>query len=354
MAPSLKSASGKAGLPPGSLVHVGKVRDTARRISVIRYNREYIETFTIASCRELPPDRGNNEITWVNIEGLQDTAVIADLGCQFGIHPLVLEDILNTHQRPKFEEFANYLFIVLKALSFDSAALTINHEQVSILILPNLVITFLEKPDNLFDSIRRRLEDSNGRLRCQGADYLAYVIMDTVVDRYFALQDALDEELEFLEDQLLTNPISQTLTRIQRLKRELIIVRKSISPVRELLSGIQRSESPLIHEKTGVYFRDVYDHAIRVTEALDSCRDLITGMLDIYLSSVSNKMNEVMKVLTIFASIFIPLTFVAGVYGMNFEYMPELKWRWSYPLLWIVFLAITLGLLNYFRRKKWL
>lgn len=354
MAKSLRSASGKAGLPPGSLVHVGKVRDTVRRISVIRYNKENIETFNIASLDELPRDRGKEEITWVNIEGLHDTEIIADLGCNFGIHPLVLEDILNTHQRPKFEEFADYLFVVLKALSFEPVQLTINHEQVSILVLKDFVFTFTEKSDDLFEPIRRRLEDGKGRLRCLGADYLAYVIMDTVVDRYFTMQDSLDEVLESLEDQLLSNPTSETLARIQRLKRELILVRRAISPVRELLSVIQRSESDLIHEKTGVYFRDVYDHAIRVTEAVDSSRDLITGMLDIYLSSVSNKMNEVMKVLTIFASIFIPLTFVAGVYGMNFEYMPELKWRWGYPLLWVVFIGITIGLLNYFRRKKWL
>jgi len=354
MTKSLRSASGKAGLPPGSLVHVGKVRDTARRVSVIRYNKENIETFNIASLDELPRDRGKAEITWVNVEGLQDTEIIASLEHSFAIHPLVLEDILNTHQRPKFEEFGDYLFVVLKALAFEPDQPTINHEQISILILKDFVFTFAEKPDDLFDQIRRRLEDAKGRLRCLGADYLAYVIMDTIVDRYFTLQDSLDEALESLEEQLLSNPTSQTLATIQRFKRELIFVRKSISPVRELLSVIQRSESALIHEKTVVYFRDVYDHAIRVSEAVDSSRDLITGMLDIYLSSVSNKMNEVMKVLTVFASIFIPLTFVAGVYGMNFEYMPELKWRWGYPLLWIVFIGITAGLLNYFRRKRWL
>jgi magnesium transporter len=290
----------------------------------------------------------------VNIAGLKDIEIIESVGRNFHIHPLVLEDILNTHQRPKFEEFTDYLFIVLKQLSFEMSTLTVNYEQISILVLKNFIFTFNEKPDDVFDPIRRRLQDCNGRLRVRGADYLAYAIVDTVVDQYFTLQDSLDEVIESVEEQLLSNPTSKTLAKIQRLKRELVFVRKSISPTRELLSGMERSESDLIDEKTRPYLRDVYDHAIRVTEAVDSSRDLITGMLDIYLSSVSNKMNEVMKVLTVFASIFIPLTFIVGIYGMNFEYMPELKWRWAYPALWLVFAVITIGLLTYFKRKKWL
>jgi magnesium transporter len=351
---SLNKAAAKAGLPPGSLVHVGKVQEASSRISVIRYSKQAFETCNVGSIDELLPDRGKEEITWVNIEGLQDVDIIAAIGRNFTIHPLVLEDILNTHQRPKFEEFTDYLFIVLKQLSFEMSTLTVNYEQISILVLKNFIFTFKEKPDAVFDPIRRRLQDCKGRLRVRGADYLAYAIVDTVVDQYFTLQDSLDEVIESVEEQLLSNPTSKTLAKIQRLKRELVFVRKSISPTRELLSGMERSESDLINEKTRPYLRDVYDHAIRVTEAVDSSRDLITGMLDIYLSSVSNKMNEVMKVLTVFASIFIPLTFIVGIYGMNFEYMPELKWRWAYPALWLVFAVITIGLLTYFRRKKWL
>ncbi len=351
---SLKNAAAKAGLPPGSLVHVGKVQEAASRISVIHYSKQTIETRCVRSIDEILPDRGKEEITWVNIEGLKDIKIIESIGRNFNIHPLVLEDILNTHQRPKFEEFADYLFIVLKGLSFELSALAVNYEQISILVLKNFIFTFKEKPDAIFDPIRRRLQDCNGRLRVRGTDYLAYVILDAVVDHYFALQDALDEVIESVEEQLLSNPTSQILVKIQRLKRELVFVRKSISPTRELLSGMERSESDLISEKTRPYLRDVYDHAIRVTEAVDSSRDLITGMLDIYLSSINNKMNEVMKVLTVFASIFIPLTFIVGIYGMNFEYMPELKWRWAYPALWLVFIVITIGLLNYFKRKKWL
>ncbi len=352
--PSLKNAAAKAGLPPGSLVHVGKVQEGASRISVIHYSKQAIESSDVRSIDEILPDRGKEEITWVNVDGLKDIEIIETVGRNFNIHPLVLEDILNTHQRPKFEELFDYLFIVLKGLSFEQSALKVNYEQISILVLKNYIFTFQEKPDAIFDQIRRRLQDCNGRLRVRGTDYLAYAILDAVVDQYFALQDSLDEAIESVEEQLLANPTSQILAKIHRLKHELVFVRRSMSPIRELLAGMARSESDLINEKTKPYLRDVYDHAIRVTEAVDSSRDLITGMLDIYLSSVSNKMNEVMKVLTVFASIFIPLTFIVGIYGMNFEYMPELKWRWAYPVLWVLFAVITVGLLNYFKRKKWL
>ena len=351
---SLKSASAKTGFSPGSLVHVGKAQEAASSISVLRYSRQRIVTRNVGSIDEIPPYQGEEEITWVNIDGLKDIEIVESVGRHFHIHPLALEDILNTHQRPKFEEFDDYLFIVLKGLSFEQSTLAVNYEQISILVLKNFIFTFKEKQDAIFDPILRRLQDDCGRLRTRGADYLAYAIVDTVVDQYFALQDSLDEVIESVEERLLSNPTSQILAKIQRLKRELVFVRKSISPTRELLSGMARSESDLIDEKTRPYLRDVYDHAIRVTEAVDSSRDLITGMLDIYLSSVSNKMNEVMKVLTAFASIFIPLTFIVGIYGMNFEYMPELKWKWAYPALWLVFVAITLGLLTYFKKKKWL
>jgi magnesium transporter len=212
----------------------------------------------------------------------------------------------------------------------------------------------MEKPDALFDPILNRLDNDKSQIRNLGPDYLAYIIMDTVVDEYFALQDAFDELIESVEDKLLSDPSSETLSIIQKIKRELIFLRRTVSPLRELLAAIQRSESPLLNEKTRRYFGDIYDHAIRIIEAIESYRDLIAGMLDIYLSSVSNKMNETMKVLTVFASIFIPLTFIAGVYGMNFEYMPELKWRWGYPALWFIFIGVSVFLLRFFKKKKWL
>ncbi len=351
---SLSYASEKSGLPPGSLVHVGEVHGHDHKITVIDYNKTTLSQQTLQSIEELLPYKNTDTVTWVIIDGLKDVSIIDAIGQHFDIHALVLEDILNTHQRPKFEEFDDYLYIVIKAVSLSSDdSFNIGYEQISLLLLNNFVFTFKEKPDAILDPIYTRLNHDKSQLRHLGADYLAYVIMDTIVDEYFTLQDTFDELVETVEDQLLTDPSSETLTTIQKIKRELIFLRRSVSPLRELLASIQRSESPLLNAKTKRYFGDVYDHVIRVSEAMESYRDLIAGMLDIYLSSVSNKMNETMKVLTVFASIFIPLTFIAGVYGMNFEYMPELKWKWGYPVLWLVFIGVSVFLLRFFKKKNW-
>jgi magnesium transporter len=356
MSRSSRSASKKSGLPPGSLIHVGNTAAHATKIFIVDYNLQEFSERHAYSLDDVLPYRDKDSITWINVEGLKDVGLIESIGRGLGIHGLVLEDILNTHQRPKFEEYDDHLYLVLKAtlVSDNGRGFTIKYEQISILIMERMVLTFKEQSDQLFSPVIRRLEDSKGFFRSQGADYLAYALLDAVIDEYFKVQDALDEIVEKLEDELLADPKTATLATIQRLKREMILVRRSLSPVRELIGDMLRSESPLVHEKTRIYLRDVYDHALRVIEAMDAYRDLITGMLDIYLSSISNRMNEVMKLLTVFATIFIPLTFVAGVYGMNFEYMPELKWKWSYPLLWVFFIAISVGLLVYFKRKKWL
>lgn len=354
MSESLSYASEKSGLPPGSLVHVGEVHEHEHKITVIDFNKTTLTQRTIKTIDELLPYQTTDTITWVIIDGLKDVSIIDAIGQHFDIHALVLEDILNTHQRPKFEEFDDFLYIVIKAISLSVDTFNVEYEQVSLLLLDKFVFTFKEKPDAIFDPIFTRLNNDKSHLRNLGTDYLTYVIMDSIVDEYFGLQDTFDELIESVEDDLLTNPSAQTLNTIQKIKRELIFLRRSVSPMRELLASIQRSESPLLHDKTKRYFGDVYDHVIRVTEAMESYRDLIAGMLDIYLSSVSNKMNETMKVLTVFASIFIPLTFIAGVYGMNFEYMPELKWRWGYPVLWVVFVGVTVFLLRFFKKKNWL
>ena len=354
MSESLSSASKKSGLAPGTLVHVGEVHEHEHSIMMMNYNSTKLEKCTINSIEELLPYKTTDSVTWVIIDGLKDIAIVDAIGQHFDIHPLVLEDILNTNQRTKFEEYPDYLYFVIKATSLHKGSFNIEYEQISILVLKNFVFTFMEKPDELFDPIINRLNNEEGHLRNSGSDYLAYVIMDTVVDEYFTLQDAFDELIEFIEDDLLTHPSVETLVTIQKIRRELIFLRKTVSPLRELLAAIRRSESPLFDERTKRYFADIYDHSIRIIEAVESYRELISGMLDIYLSSVSNKMNETMKFLTVFASIFIPLTFIAGVYGMNFEYMPELKWKWSYPILWSVFIGIAISLLFYFKKKKWL
>lgn len=351
---SLTYVSEKAGMMPGTLVHVGSVFEGDTKITLVNYSKDTIEEKNIRSIDELIEYKEKESVTWVNIEGLKNVKIIEAIGQIFNIHSLVLEDILNTHQRPKFQEEDEYIYIVLKSLSLLDEKLSVNYEQISFLVLNNFVFTFREISDNLFHPIYQQLKNSKGRLRNRGADYLAYTILDVVTDMNFILIDSLDVVIDSLEDELLTNPTSKTLVAIQQYKRELINIRRSISPLRELLSAVLRSDSALIRAETHAYFRDIYEHVIHISEEIDSYKDILAGLLDIYISSVSNKMNEVMKVLTVFASIFIPLTFIAGVYGMNFEYMPELKWRLAYPALWVFFIIFSIGSFAYFKKKKWI
>ncbi len=354
MTESLTNHAEKRGLPPGSLIHIGHVLEADTRMSVIDYNMTHLVERQIESLEEILEYKDSDSTTWVIIEGLRDVAIVEKIGLQFGIHPLVLEDILNTHQRPKLEEYDNYLYIVLKSLMPENGSFSVNYEQISLVVMKNFVFTFKEKTDDLLQPIMQRIRNSKGRIKSQGADYLTYAILDTVVDQNFVLIDALDETVTTLEDELYANPTHETLKKIQRIKREVISIRKHISPVRELMAGLLRSESGLIHEDTHIYLRDVSDHTIRVIESVETYRDILSSLVEIYISSVSNRMNEVMKVLTVFASIFIPLTFLTGIYGMNFEFMPELRWHWAYPALWVVFISITVGLLVFFKRRKWL
>ena len=355
MTDSLATASGKAGLAPGSLIHVGEVLQPVTRMTLIDYSKESMVEMEIQSLEQILQYKDSDTVTWVIIEGLTDVSIVERIGAMFGIHHLVLEDILNTHQRPKFEEYDDHLFIVLKGLISAQNKFTVGYEQISLLVLKNFVFAFKEKQDALFSPLLQRLRTSKGRFRSLGSDYLAYSILDTIVDQNFVLLDDLDEAITALEERLLVSePNRNTLNSIQKLRREIISIRRHVSPVRELMAEMLRSESVLIQQSTYIYLKDVSDHTIRVIESIELYRDLLTGLLDIYISSVSNKMNEVMKVLTVFASIFIPLTFLTGIYGMNFEFMPELKWKWAYPLLWILFITIPLVLLTYFRRKKWL
>jgi magnesium transporter len=352
---SRSAVSDKSGMAPGSLVHVGNVLVEQTSIKVINYSRDAMVEADITAVDELRQYQGHDSITWVIVEGLADVAIVKSIGEMFDIHHLVLEDILNTHQRPKFEEYDDYLFIVLKGLLATGEQFTVEYEQISLLVLKDLIFAFKEKKDDLFAPLVQRLRVSKGRLRGLRSDFLTYSILDTVIDQHFILIDTLDEAIVNLEEQLLAGKEDiGTLNAIQGLKREIVGIRRYVSPIRELVNGLLRSESSLIDEKTHIYLRDVHDHVIRIIESIELHRDIISGLLDIYMSSVSNKMNEVMKVLTVFASIFIPLTFLAGIYGMNFDYMPELKWPWAYPALWVVFIVIPSVLLVYFRRKKWL
>ncbi|NNJ96831.1 MAG: magnesium/cobalt transporter CorA [Gammaproteobacteria bacterium] len=354
MAESLTNTAQKAGMSPGTLVHVGSVHDIEPAMWLIDYSKDNVEKRAIASVDDIRHHIDSDTVTWLTIEGLSNVTLIESVGQLLNIHPLVLEDILNTHQRPKFEEHDSYLYIVLKRLSLESGHFAVNYEQISILVRDNFVVTFKENNDEIFTPLQQRLMNGKWRIRNQGADYLTYTILDTIVDGMFIILDSIDENIESTEETLLSNPTTESLATIQRLKRELIYIRKAISPLRDLLSAIPRTDSSIIGEKTHLYFSDVHDHVLRITESIDSHRDMLTGLLDIYISSVSNRMNEIMKVLTVFASIFIPLTFIAGIYGMNFEYMPELSWRWAYPALWLLFVLIPIALIIYFKRKKWL
>jgi magnesium transporter len=293
-------------------------------------------------------------VTWLDIDGVYQTEILAAVAEHANLHPLVVEDIHNTYQRPKAEEYEDYLYIVLKMISWNETAMEVRAEQVSMILGGGFVLSFKEDPGDIFDPIRIRIREGKGRICKSGADYLAYALLDQVVDNYFLVLENLAEQIEELEEELITKPGTATLQSIHHLKRELIFLRKSVWPLREAISNLERGESPLIKTETLIYLRDVYDHTIQVIDTIETFRDMVSGMLDIYLSSVSNRMNEVMKVLTVIATIFIPLTFISGVYGMNFTYMPELQWRWGYFIIWGVMIVTAIGMLIYFKRKGWL
>ena len=300
------------------------------------------------------PFRDKPTVTWINIDGVDRVDVIEKLGKHFNLHPLALEDIVNTGQRPKMEDFLDYILLVLKMLYYDEKEGEFKAEQISLILGPNWVISFQENEGDVFDPIRERIRSDKGRIRKMGADYLVYVLMDAIVDNYFIILEKIGENIEEIEDNLVTNPAPETLQALHNLKRQMIFLRKSVWPLREVISRLERWESQLVNKSTDIYLRDLYDHTIQVIDAIETFRDMLSGMLDIYLSSVSNRMNEVMKVLTIIATIFIPLTLVAGLYGMNFKFMPELEWPWGYPFVLLVMFAIGILMVIYFRKKKWL
>ena len=299
------------------------------------------------------PFRDKPTVTWINIDGVDRVDVIEKLGKHFNLHPLALEDIVNTGQRPKMEDFLDYILLVLKMLYHDEKEGEFKAEQISLILGPNWVISFQENAGDVFDPIRERIRSDKGRIRKMGADYLVYALMDAIVDNYFIILEKIGENIEEIEDNLVTNPAPETLQALHNLKRQMIFLRKSVWPLREVISRLERWESQLVNKSTDIYLRDLYDHTIQVIDAIETFRDMLSGMLDIYLSSVSNRMNEVMKVLTIIATIFIPLTFVAGLYGMNFKFMPELEWPWGYPFVLLVMFAIGILMVIYFRKKKW-
>jgi magnesium transporter len=300
------------------------------------------------------PFKAASTVTWINIDGLHETDIIAKLGAGFDLHPLIQEDILNTNQRPKFQNCDTYLYVVLQMLTYDTARQCVESEQVSFILGTGFVLTFQERVGDVFDVIRDRIRKAGGRIRKAGADYLLYCLIDAVVDNYFNILENFGERIDTVEEELLTDPSADQLRRVHSLKRDLITLRKSIWPLREMVNAMDKTESVLITKTTHPYLRDLYDHTIQVIETVETFRDIAGGLQDIYLSSTSNRMNAVMKVLTIIATVFMPLTFIAGVYGMNFDFMPELGWRYGYLAIWIVMLGVVGVMLLYFKKKKWL
>jgi magnesium transporter len=344
----------KAGSSPGTLIHIGEKKTDKTRITLIDFDEGQFQERLLDTIEQAFPLRDLPTVTWINIDGLHEVDVIEKAGQHFNIHPLVLEDILNTGHRPKAEEFENALFVVLKMLDYDKATEKIRSEQFSLVLGPNFLITFQEIPGDVFDLVRERIRKPQTRIRKSGCDYLAYALIDAIVDHYFMILEALADKIEYLEAELLDDPTPSTMGIIHGLKQEMIYVRKQIWPIREIINGLVKNESSLIQDQMHVYFRDVYDHTIQVIDTIESYRDILAGMLDMYLSSVSNKMNEIMKVLTIIATIFIPITFVAGIYGMNFKYMPELEWRWGYFMVWGLIVVVAGIMIGYFKKKQWL
>ncbi len=343
----------KVGLPPGTLIHVGEKKLAEPEIWLILYNETTVEEIKVSKIEnDLKLEEGRN--IWVHVAGVHDSQIISQIGEIFKLHPLILEDIMNTGQRPKIEEMGEYIFLVLRYLDYDEVTKEIISEQIALLLGPNYVISFEESLTPVFHPVKERLRQGKGRLRYSGPDYLAYALIDAIVDRYFIVLEKLGERIEIIEEELVERPEKETLNEIHRLKNATLNLRRSVWPLREVISWLGRTGSPLIKEVTAVFLRDVYDHTVQVIDTTETFRDILSGMLDIYLSSLSHRMNEVIKVLTIIATIFIPITFIAGVYGMNFEYMPELKWRWGYFGSLFIMLICALSMIYYFRRKKWL
>ncbi|MGB2906387.1 MAG: magnesium/cobalt transporter CorA [Candidatus Aminicenantaceae bacterium] len=349
-----KKRTRKAGLPPGTPVYTGEREEEAVNISILDFTELGLTELEAESIEDCFPYLESPTVTWINIDGIHKVEIIEKIGQKLGLHPLIQEDIVNPQQRPKMEDLDTCVYIVFKMLQIGAEKSPVKIEQVSLVLGQNYVISFQEMPGDIFDPIRNRIRNDKGHIRKKGSDYLAYALMDAVVDNYFNILEHLGDRIEDLEDTMMADPRPEHLQEIHGMKRDMIFLRKSVWPLREVISGLEREETSFIQKGTQRFFRDIYDHTIQVMDTVETFRDMLSGMHDTYLSSLSNRMNEVMKVLTIIATIFIPLTFLAGIYGMNFEFMPELKWRGAYFVVWGIMGVIAVFMLSFFKRKKWL
>jgi len=357
---TIKKKSKEVGLPPGTLIHVGEKKSDTVRIRQIIYNETHFEEKELISIDECSSFVGKQTVTWISIEGLHQVDIIKKIGQRLNLHPLVLEDILDTHQRPKMSDFEDYLLVFAKMLSHQEGDQHLESEQFSLILGPGYVISFQETPGDFFDVIVARLKTGKDPIRRKEADYLFYALLDAVVDNYFHVLEKIGEDSVAMEEQLIAGPSPETLQQIQSLKRQLISMRKCVWPLREVIGALERGEPELIQDKTQIFLRDVYEHTIQVMDTVETYRDMASGMFDVYLSSMSHRMNEIMKVLTIFASIFIPLTFITGIYGMNFNpsksplNMPELSWYYGYPFVMGLMAVVAVALFFFCKKKKWL
>jgi magnesium transporter len=348
----VQKRSKKTGLSPGTLVHIGENRTETVAITLFNYAGAQCDERAVTNPNELQPP-ADESVTWINVGGVHKVDVLEAFGKQFGLHPLLLEDIANTDQRPKLDDYESYLFLVVKMLVVTDRG-DILVEQVSFVLGRNYVLSFQENGTDVFHPVRDRLRAGKGRLRQNGSDYLLYALVDAVVDQYFAVLESLGEKIEMLQERVMADPKPDTLRDIHALKRQLLFVRRAVWPLREATNNLSRSDCPYLHDSSKVFFRDVYDHVVQIVDTIETLREMVSASLDIYLSSVSYRLNAVMRVLTVITTIFMPLSFIAGIYGMNFEHMPELKWEWGYPVVLGFMGVVAAGMLLGFRRRKWL
>ncbi len=354
MSENVSSRAEKSGLPPGSLIHVGRKLQDEIVIRTIDYDSGNFSESRLDNIEEAGQFRDNNRMTWIDLVGLHDIEKIAQLCKQFDIDELLIEDILNTRHRPKVEEHDSHIFLTLKMLSIKEDGVGINFEQVSFVLGDTWMISFQEQEGDVFDFIRKRMRADKGNLRKKGIDFLFYRLIDTVVDNYFNVMEHVNEAMEEMEEKVLRDFEKEDLETIQRYKKQLIGLRRNIAPLREAMSALQREDSPFISEFTTRHFRDVYEHTVQINELIEGQRETASGLRDLYMTEISNRMNQIMKVLTIISTIFIPITFIAGIYGMNFDHIPELHFTHGYAMVWALMLFITIAMLIFFRRKKWL
>ncbi len=349
----VEKISQKAGLPPGTLVHIGEDKVEKAKVEIYDFFDGYCKKRVASNIDECLKTKENSKFVWINIEGVNDVENVAKIGKHFGINDLVLEDILNTEERPHFKEFNSYCFTLLKMVKYDHSIGEMSEEQLSLIFGSNFVLTFQEGLEgDVFSKLRERIESRNDISLKSDADFFAYSLIDSCVDSYFLVLEEMGLKIEDLEEETLTNPSPKTLEEIHKLKRNLILLRKSLWPVREIFTSIERSNTPLIKQNTLYYFRDIYDHSLQLLDLVETLRDILSSTLDVYMSSLSNKLNQVMKFLTVISTIFIPLTFIVGIYGMNFKYLPELEWKYGYFAVMSLNLIIALSMIYYFKKKK--